>query len=151
MVRKKSSKLPSIYLDENVSPKVETAFKPVFRTFQISHHKKFKGKDEKDYIAELYSANGIFVTSDAEFVEYVQDNNIKHAGIILLPEQMTQEEKTLFAEIVGGYIKGGCDSSLFTFRNFIFYPGHDGLRTINKGKDEMEFSWDWLSRAIEDE
>ena len=151
MTKKKSRELPAIFIDENIIPDVIIAFRPNFRTFEISHQNKFKGKDEKDYIAELYASNGIFITSDAKFVNYVLDNGIKHAGIVLIPEQMTNSEKSFFADIVCGFIKGGCSSSPFTFRNFVFYPAHDGLRTINKGNDKLEFSWDWLSQMIEND
>lgn len=149
MSKKKSRILPSIYIDENLPPSVAAAFRPDFRTIEISRNSKFKGRDEKDYIAELYSDNGIFVTSDASFINYVVDNGVKHAGIVYVPEQMTIEEKVLFAEITGGFIRGSCASSPFTSRNFVFYPAHDGLRTISRGKNELEFSWDWLSQMLE--
>ena len=130
MSQKKSTKLPSVYIDENIVPGVADSFRSDFRTVEISRNSRFKGRNESDYIDELYSDNGIFVTSDAIFVNYLQNNKIKHAGVILIPEQMTASEKIFFAEIVGGFIKGGCISSQFTFRNFIFYPGQDGLRTV---------------------
>lgn len=94
----------------------------------------------------LYQANGILVTCDHEFVEEVPDNtHINHAGIVYIPKEMEREEKLYFGEIACTYIVSGCKkTNKFIWRNTILYPGYDGLRSLYKGKDRLEFSWAWL-------
>ena len=149
MARKSRKKLPSMCVDEHMDPKVAAAFRETFRTLEVSRTHRLRGREESDYIDELYRENAIFVTSDAEFVNNAVEHGLKHAGIIFIPESMTISEKVLFAEIVGGFVRGGCSGSPFSFRGSVLYPAHDGLRTILSQKDKLEFSWDWLSQMME--
>ncbi len=107
---------------------------------------KLKGRDELAYLRELYADNGMLITGDLAFINQVRDNSIRHAGIIYIPSQMEPGEKTLFAEIAGGFVQGACSTSRFALRNRIIYPAYDGLRSIVGERDELEFSWDWLSQ-----
>lgn len=146
---KKARKLPTICLDEHAHPGIGVVMRRNFHVIETAHSDRFKGRDEADYIAELYRENAIFLTSDGAFVNEVLDNNIRHAGPIFVPTQMTPGEKTLYADILGRFILGACRAtSRLTFQGTVFYPGHDGLRTIKSRTDEMEFSWDWLSDLL---
>jgi predicted nuclease of predicted toxin-antitoxin system len=136
-------------LDEHMDPKVAEAFRGTFRTVEASRTNRLRGREESDYIDELYRENAIFVTSDAEFANNAIEHGLKHAGIIFIPESMTMSEKVRFAEIVGGFVQGGCTRSPFVFRGRVLYPGHDGLRTIFGQKMKLEFSWDWLSQMMD--
>lgn len=144
----RAKRRPSICLDEHLHPRVAEAFKGTFRTIEVSRTNRFKGRDELQYISELYRENAIFVTSDGVFIGEVVENGLRHAGLIFVPQQMTLDEKVLFAEIVCGFVRGGCTASPFAFRGRILHPAHDGLRTIFSKRDELEFSWDWLSQML---
>ena len=149
MARKSRKKLPSMCVDEHMDPKVAAAIRDTFRTVEVLRTHRLRGRDEADYIAELYSENAIFVTSDEEFVNKVIEKGVKHAGIIFVPKPMTLSEKVLFAQIVGGFVRGGCTGSPFVFRSRVLYAAHDGLRTIFSRNNRLEFSWDWLSQMMD--
>lgn len=134
--------------DEHMHERVADPFRPIFRTIEVAKANRFKGRDESEFILELFRENAIFVTSDGAFVNAAVENGLKHAGIIFIPEQMTMDEKVLCAEIVGGFVRGGCSASPFVFRGHVLYPGYDGLRMIVSKKDGLEFSWDWLSQKM---
>jgi hypothetical protein len=75
---------PSIFVDEHVSPVVKAAFTGGgFRTVEVARDSRYAGRDEKDYIEEMYAANEVFVTGDAEFVEYVLDKRPRHACVVM--------------------------------------------------------------------
>ena len=146
---KRQRSLPSIYLDQHIDRTVADAFRPIFRTIEVSQSAHFRGRDEHDFLPELSRENAIFVTSDEEFIDDVLNDEIPHTGIVFIPSQMDLDEKVLFAVIVGGFIQGACSESKSQLHNHVIYPADEGLRSINKGKDELEFSWDWLSQMIE--
>ena len=130
-------------------PRVAEAFRLTFRTIEVSQTNRLKGRDELDFLPELYRENAVFVTSEGVFVNRAIEDGLRHAGIVFVPKQMTVDEKVLFAEIVVGFILGGCSHSPFVFRGFVLYPAHDGLRTIVSKQDRLEFSWDWLSNMLD--
>jgi len=144
VTKKYKRPLPAVYLDEHIPPTVATVFRPTFRTFEAARSPRLKGRDEMSYLGELYSDNGIFVTSDLEFVKRVLEAHTRHAGIVWIPKQLLPEEKVQFAQIVAGYVQGACSGSRTVFRNRVFFPGHDGLRTTGSSDDrgDLEFSWD---------
>jgi predicted nuclease of predicted toxin-antitoxin system len=146
---RRTRKLPSVCLDEHMHPRIADAFRPTFRTVEVAQTSRLKGRDEAEFISELYRENAIFVTSDGVFVDDAIEKRLKHAGIILIPEQITVDEKVLFAEIAGEYVRGSCSASPHAFRGFVLYPGHSGLHTIVSRKDTLEFSWDWLSYMMD--
>lgn len=147
MKKKKKNNFPTIYLDEHLN-----YIKRVFQSLRVIEISKtrLKGLDERCYIScELYKNNGIFVTSDREFIEDIYNSkHIKHAGIVFIPKEMSQAGKLSFGEIACGYIKGACTHSRFIWRNIIIYPGNDGLRTVYKDNDLLEFSWDWFWQEL---
>jgi hypothetical protein len=149
MSRSTRRALPSICVDEHLGPRVAGAFRPIFRTIEAAKTRALKGRDEREYLPELFRENALFVTSDAEFVAEVRRAGVRHAGIVFIPTEMTENEKVLFAQIAGGFVQGGCHSSRFQFRNRLLYPAHDGLRsTLLSRRAELEFSWEWFSRQI---
>ena len=75
--------LPQVYFDEHIKPPVVDMFRKVgFKCVLISKTRKYAGRDEKDYIEEIYAEGKPFVTSDLEFVfDHVLARNVKHAGV----------------------------------------------------------------------
>lgn len=146
---RRSRNRPAICVDQHIDRAVASAFRPIFQTIEAGQSPKLRGRDELDFLPELSRQNAVFVTSDKEFVDKVLDTGIPHAGIVFIPQAMTKEEKVLFAEIVGGYIQGMCIESRANLKGRVIYPAEEGLRSIKKGKDELEFSWDWLGQLIE--
>lgn len=123
--------------------RVADAFRATFRTIEVAHTNRFKGRDEADFIAELFRENRIFVTSDRVFVDAAIENGLRHVGICFIHEHMTVDEKVLFAEIAGGFIRGVCSvRTPCFFRGRVLYVGHDGLRSIVSKKNSLEISWD---------
>ena len=149
MTSNRRRRLPSICVDEHLEPAVAAAFRPEFRVIEIAKTWRLRGREEREFVPELYRENAVFVTSDGDFVNDAVDGGVRHAGIIYVPSKMTSDEKVYFAEIVGGFVRGGCVSSPHVFRECVLYPGHDGLRAIRGKRDDMEFSWDWLSQMLE--
>jgi hypothetical protein len=148
MTSKRKRRLPVICIDENLGPAVAAAFRPEFRVVEIAKTSRFKGREEREYLAELYRENAVFVTSDGDFVNDAVERDLRHAGIVYVPSKMTHDEKVYFAEVVGGFIRGGSVSSPHVFRGCVLYPGYDGLRAIRSKIDNMEFSWDLLSQML---
>jgi hypothetical protein len=114
---KRGKNLPSVYLDQHIDRHLAAVFRPLFRTVEVSQTASFSGRDEANYLPELYKDNGIFVTSDEAFVRHVLDDELTHAGIVFIPKQMAKDDKLLFAEIVSGFIQGTCFNSRFALRN----------------------------------
>jgi len=140
---RRRNKLPSICVDEHVSPEVASVFKRIFRTIEASRWRKVKGRDERDYFRQLFAANTVFVTSDIEFSRYISDKRIKHAGVVYLPNRLEPGEKLTFAEIAAVFIRGGCRrNSSRAFNRCILYPAHDGVRLVRPRQgDELALSW----------
>lgn len=149
MTKRTKRNLPTIYLDEHIAPEVTEVFKSTFRIVEISKSKRFKGRDELEYLPDLYAENGMFVTSDMPFVNAVRDNHIRHAGIVYIPNEIADDEKIFVAELISGFVRGACSASRFGLRNRIIYPGYDGIRSSLGDKDELEFSWGWLSQMMD--
>jgi hypothetical protein len=143
--KKRRSKLPSICVDEHIPPNVTARFRLVLRTVEASKQARFRGRDEREYLRELFAQNTVFATSDVKFVEDTRSRGVKHAGLIYLPNRMTDSEKEYFAELAAVFVQGGCRSSSSAFHNCILYPAHDGVRLIRPRRGvELAFSWHWL-------
>ena len=135
--------LPQVYFDEHIKPPVVDSFRAEgFKCVLISKTKKYAGRDEKDYIGEIYAEGKPFVTSDSEFViDYVVERDVKHAGIILIPKDYNDasdgELHTGLAHITKTLIQGLGKNAL---RRHIAYIAGDGLRVLDdKGKDDLWF------------
>lgn len=86
MSRKKQ--LPRICLDEHVPPYVKEHF--VAEKFRVirANESGYKGRNELDYLGEMYANNEVFVTADGKFVDILAESGFKrHAGVVWLPEQ----------------------------------------------------------------
>jgi hypothetical protein len=68
-----------------------------------------------------------------------------------VPQSLTSDEKRLFAEIAGGYIRGAVDAAgQFSMRQSVVYPGKDGLRHVEAdGNDSLVISWDRFEEMLE--
>jgi len=151
-VAKKS--LPEIYFDEHIKPGVVETFRDLgFKCLLISKMRKYKSRDEKDYIEEIYSEGRVFVTSDIEFAKYVVDNKIKHSGILLIPSgwdsDIVEFATAGLIGIVKGEIEQGGKNAL---RRLIFYIAEDGFRVVDeKGKDTLLYSVEAFERDLNTE
>ena len=147
-MRNRCKKGINIYLDEHLMSEIKIPFQEMrLRTIEISKTKKYAGRNENDYINELFSENAVFITSDLEFVERILDQSTKHAGIVYIPKEMDKEEKITFAWAAAGLIRGLTDTSCISAHNKIIYPSYDGIHIIEKGKDKLDTSWDWLNNV----
>src|ERR687885_1999911 len=97
----------------------------------IAKTKKYAGRDEKDYIKEIYAEGKLFATGDIAFIEYVREQSIKHAGIVWIPppsaEETPLEIVSVLAQIIKWFIK---DHGKNALRRLIVYIGKDGYRLI---------------------
>lgn len=141
----KRVRLPSACVDEHIAPGVIAALRRTLRTTEAGRREDLRGRDERSYIGELLSENSIFVTSDLEFVEYVRDHEVRHAGIIFIHGSMANAEKESFAEVASIIVRGACRSSSRAFRNRIVYPAPEGIRLheLHKGQ-KLVMSYDWM-------
>ena len=100
-------KLPTICIDEHVSSTVSEAFAETgFRTIQAGKSLRFKGRDEFNYLAELYADNAIFVTEDGRFFDKLAAGAAnRHAGVVLMPVGYPPEVKGSLASLIAGLIK----------------------------------------------
>jgi hypothetical protein len=155
MSKRRSYRRPGICVDEHIVAAVANAFRRDFKVIEAAKANLFRGRDEHDYLDELYALNIVFVTSDKEFVEHVIDRRSKHAGIVYIPTEMFVDEKVRFGEIACSWVRGGTRDSVFAFRGFILYPANDGVRfyrwqsshSKSEPRPELAFSWDWLRDA----
>jgi hypothetical protein len=147
---KRHKKGITIYLDEHLPSEIKIPFQEMkLRTLEISKTKKYAGRNEFDYIHELFSENAVFATSDLEFVEGILDQNTKHAGIVYIPKDMARDDKITFVWAAAGFIRGLTDNSSVLVHNQIIYPAVDGVHIFEKGKDKLDMSWDWLNKEAE--
>jgi hypothetical protein len=139
---RKSNRYPTVCTDEHLSPQVAAAFCLVLDTIEASKDRKFKGRDERDYVRELYRQNVVFATSDIEFVEFAYNNQITHAGLVYIPNRFTEFQKEHFAELSAIFICGGCRSFRHAFRGCILHPRYDGVHLVRpRRKSELVLSW----------
>jgi hypothetical protein len=133
--------LPQVYFDEHIKPPVVDSFRAEgFKCVLISKTRKYAGRDEKDYVEEIYAEGKPFVTSDMEFVfDHVLENNVKHARIIAIPKDYNDASDgdlhTGLAYTAKLLIRGVGKNAL---RRHIIYIAEDGLRVLDdKGKDDL--------------
>lgn len=123
---------PAIVIDEHVHPQVAEVFRDVgFRTLLAARDRRYAGRDEHDYVGELYAANEVFVTSDLKFLLWVlREHGSRHAGLVYLPIADT-EFRTGFAAVTAGWLWGSTDHSPFAMRGKILYWGTGGLHEVD--------------------
>jgi predicted nuclease of predicted toxin-antitoxin system len=140
-------RLPSICIDENLSPAVGDVFrKEGFRVLEVSRHPGLRGRDERDFIDDLRRQNAVFVTGDAQFVEEIVDRPRRHAGIVFVEQVSPSGEKEWFCRFAAYGIIGRCEGSPRAFADRIAYVGDDGVRVIYRGQDRLMYSWPALER-----
>jgi hypothetical protein len=146
--------LPEVYIDEHIKPGIVDTFKELgFKCLLIAKTKKYAGRDERDYIGEIYSEGRLFVTGDVEFVTYVDENKVKHAGIILIPsgwdDEIVEFALAGLLRIVRGEIREFGKNAL---RRLIFYIAEDGFRVVDgKGEDTLLLSVEAFRQDLETE
>ena len=144
-MRNRQIKGVNIYLDEHIPSEIKATFQEMkLRTLEIAKTRKYAGRDEFDYIHELLSENAIFITSDLKFIKQVVEQDVKHAGIVHIPEDADKEEKIAFAWVAAGVIKGLLEKPAISLHDTIVYSDHDGLHFLKKGKDSLIISYDML-------
>lgn len=152
MSKNRAKKGPGICVDEHIVIEIADVFRRDFSVIEAGRSNEFHGRDERDYLPNLYERNLVFVTSDYEFVKEAVDQDLRHAGIVYIPPALELDEKTYFADIARAWIRGGTRTSPFAFRGHTLYPAHDGVRFFRRqgthdksdGRPELAFSWDWL-------
>jgi hypothetical protein len=142
--RKHPNRLPKVLVDEHIHPGVVAAFRLKLETSEASRLWRFRGRDERDYVKELYEENVVFATSDRIFVNEIAGAKAKHAGIVYIPNNSKDHDLEIFAVVAAIFIKGGCSTSPYAFRNCILYPTTQGVHLI-KGKKPSDLVLSWLS------
>ncbi|MGH8110668.1 MAG: hypothetical protein ACREPL_01830 [Rhodanobacteraceae bacterium] len=103
---------------------------------------KFRGKDEHEYIHDLYLSNTAFATSDRIFVNEILDTSTKHGGIIYVPNRSASHDLEVFAEVAGIFISAWYHQARYEFRGCTLYPTKEGLHLIRRRQEsELVFSW----------
>jgi hypothetical protein len=131
--------LPQVYFDEHIKPPVVDKFREEgFKCVMIANTRKYAGREEQDYIREIYAEGKPFVTCDLEFVDdHVLEHNVKHVGIILIPKVYNDasagDHHAALAYMAKVFIKEHGRNAL---RRHIIYIAEDGFRVIDdKGED----------------
>lgn len=133
---------PLVLVDEHIHPYVQKALALHMRVTDASTTWKFRGRDEREYIHDLYLSNTAFATSDREFVDEVWDSEIEHGGIIYVPNKAAQHDQEVFAEVAGIFISAWYERTRYAFRGCMLYPTREGLHLIRKKQSsELVFSW----------
>jgi len=91
-------RLPKIYCDVHIKPGALEAFTEVgFKYIRIPES-KYRNRDEHDFIEDLYAENALFATGDLAFTQRVRRENIKHAGILEMHQDLDNEEANRTAD-----------------------------------------------------
>src|SRR5688572_24859650 len=120
--RSATKRLPSICVDENLSPAVADQFRKAgFRVLEVTKHPGLRGRDERNFIDDLLQQNAVFVTGDAEFVEELVAQPRRHAGVVLVEQTSPPQEKESFSLMAAYGIVGRCVDSARAFAGRIAY------------------------------
>lgn len=120
-----------------------------FRTVAVARDRRYAGKDERDFIEHMYASNEIFVTGDAESVQWAIDNKPRHAGIVFVPQRVLTSEKEMISWMAVAVIRGATRDRRFRMRGRIAYAAHDGFRIIERdGSETLVFSWEWYRQSL---
>jgi hypothetical protein len=123
---------PTVLLDEHVHDEIAIPFREVgFRVIFARNDRRYRGRDEHDYIGELYAANEVFVTSDFQFIRWIlHEHGTRHAGLVMLPRG-TDELRELFAAVCAGWMWGSTDRSPIALRGKILFWSYEGLQQVD--------------------
>src|SRR5690349_1251902 len=99
-------RLPTVCLDEHFKPEVKALFRDAgFRVIRASES-RYRARDERDYLREMYSRNEVFVTADEEFVDDLVISGFRrHAGVIFIPKRFPAAERSAFAELCARLVR----------------------------------------------
>jgi len=140
--------LPKIYCDVHIKPGALEAFTEVgFKYIRIPES-KYRNRDEHDFIGDLYAENALFATGDLAFTQRVRRENIKHAGILEMHQDLDNEEANWTADGLAKIAKELIRQfGKFALRRHIIYLGHDGFRVFDDKGDDIQFlSWELMER-----
>lgn len=142
--------LPQIYCDVHIKPGAIEAFTELGFTCIRIPNSKYRRRDEKDFIEEIYAEGKLFATGDLEFTEYVRENSVKHAGIIEIPPDLDNEDANWAADGLAKIIKVFIDrDGKHAWRKHILYYANDGVHiTDDKGDDTLFYSWEAIERDL---
>ena len=117
-------KLPTIFLDEHIAICLAEEFRVRgFRTIRIGLHARLRGRDERDFISELYQENGVFVTSDVAALDDFESPAVRHGGLVFVPKGMDLKIKTAWASIVASEIRAAVRKhGQHYMRGVLLYP-----------------------------
>lgn len=98
--------LPELYIDEHIKQGVVDTFtEQGFKCLLIANTRKYAERNEEDYIEEIYPEGRVFVTSDVNFFHHLLDNKKRHAGVVLIPPRLTDDEYILGAFELAGLLR----------------------------------------------
>jgi hypothetical protein len=121
-----------------------------FRILLASKSKRFRGRDERDYIQELRAENIAFVTQDGEFVEAVISDGVRHAGIVWLPGRADRGELAASAAVGLGRLRGLLDYGGRAANDYIVKVDHQGLAVIWRGRTVESSSIEQITFEVEE-
>jgi hypothetical protein len=149
---KRKTLRPMILADEHVNPGVIKAVEDLgwFKVLRASHDRRFRGRDEWEYVGELRSLNIVLLTQDSEFVQHVVADQVRHAGIIWLPTGWDVEELASAVAAACGLLRGLFDDGVHGARDIVIRVEYDGIRTIVNGRERLVWSVDQMKRDIEE-
>jgi len=137
----------TLYLDEHIDPAAKPIFEEVgFRCIRISES-RYRGQDEHDYVANLYAEGAVFVTGDQRFIEDVEEQRMRHAGIIWIPATLLRDEKQLLVAVMAGFLKG---ADLRQMKGIIMYLAHDGIHFRGRARDLLVYSIQSIQQDVND-
>ena len=143
---------PAILADEHI---LEPVIEPVdrlgwFRILRAARDRRFRGRDEWDYIRELRSLNIVFLTQDGEFVRHVVADQVRHAGIVWLPAEWDVQELAAVVPAACGLLRGYLDDGVHGVHDIVIRVENDGIRTIVNGRERLVWSLDQMKHDIEE-
>jgi hypothetical protein len=143
--KERRQKWPKMVIDEHLPPRVAGVFRGAgYRTIEAARTNHFKGRPDLDYLAELRAMNGIFVTSDSQFVLEQLPVEARHAGIILLPPSKAGEDQQVWcaedaAEVLVRVLKDG-DRRVLTKAALCYL--REGVYWLQAGEYTLLRPWD---------
>lgn len=144
---------PTILADEHID---EAIFEIVeglhwFKFIRASRDHRFRGLDEHEYIGRLRADNIIFLTQDGTFVRDMIASGARHAGIIWLPVQTSQEVLEVAMAVVSGMIRSALDQSALGMRDTVLRVEDTGVRSIVRGRRDYFVSVESIELDVDEQ
>lgn len=143
---------PAILADEHILAPVIEAVERLgwFKVLRATRDRRFRGRDEWDYVRELRSLNIVFLTQDGEFVRHVVSDRVHHAGIIWLPAGWNVEELSFAVAPACGALRGYLDAGGQGAHDIVIRVEYDGIRTIENGRERLTWSLEQIKHDMEE-